>query len=431
MTARTKVNLNDFSIGLGGSSTPVLPATLGRNFLLVKNNGPGAAAVNFLGGTAALATRANVQLASGQQIKFEKNVPQTAVSAISASNSTLTVYADDSASAFWLLNGNSPPAVDLDFRAGRYFNNGLFLTAPITNTRVTTGGSATDLLPSSASGASFTTFANSVPRLTQARGLLIEPAATNNLQNSTVPATQSPTLGVATFTLWVNGAGSVQATAGTATAAALPLTATQGSPITFAVTVGGTVVCTVTPPLNSFQLETGSFPTSLIVTAGATGTRNADVISTPMPSALSSVYSIYQQGTPLQTVANTVFQVLTVLDDGTANNRIRIGRQNITGLDTFTIAAGGIGQTNILSILTLPVNVSSKVAANVSAGSQNASLNGAAVVSDVGGTLATGVLNYRIGNDTGGNNQFNGYIERVALWPSTFLPNATLVSMST
>lgn len=199
-----------------------------------------------------------------------------------------------------LLSGGVPSwvkagaTVDMDFANGRYY--GCSLTSCLSITRASAG---TDLLPSSASGFAYTTFGNNTLRITAGLGLLIEEARTNQLLNSTAPATQTTgSLGTGVYTLWVNGSGSATISAGTGTGCGTG-TATNGIPVNFTITVAGTCIVTVVGSLNFEQLELGAFGTSGIVTAGATATRAADNISgarllltTTQGSALSVVMEV-------------------------------------------------------------------------------------------------------------------------------------------
>lgn len=173
----------------------------------------------------------------------------------------------------WIFGGVS---VDLNFANGQYWNNGPILpTAVLTVTRASTG---TNLLPTDASGLTYTNFGNNTLRTRPGSGVLIEESRINRLLNSAVPVTQTTaSLATGTYTLWVNGSGSATSSAGSATGSSFGA-ATQGSPNTFTLSVAGTVVITVAGSLNAFQLELGAFGTSLIVTAGATVTRAEDVI---------------------------------------------------------------------------------------------------------------------------------------------------------
>jgi hypothetical protein len=145
-------------------------------------------------------------------------------------------------------------ATDLNFQTGVYY--GCPTLSQCFTTTNSTGG--TDLLYSSPSGASFNTFAANTPRITPGVGLLVEQARTNLLANSGSPATQTtPSLATGTYVLWVNGAGSATMSAGTATGCGTSA-ATQGTKVSFTISVAGTCVVTVAGSLNEFQLENDS-----------------------------------------------------------------------------------------------------------------------------------------------------------------------------
>jgi len=107
-------------------------------------------------------------------------------------------------------------------------------------------------------------------------GLLVEEGRTNHFLNSATPATQtSGVLGTGSYTLSMSGSGSIAVAANSATITGAG-TATDGSPVTFTVTVSGTVDYTVTGSPSRAQSEDGAFVTSHITTTGAAVTRTAD-----------------------------------------------------------------------------------------------------------------------------------------------------------
>lgn len=181
----------------------------------------------------------------------------------------------------WVLPGAS---IDLNFAAGQYFGCG---SPPTDCLSITRASAKTDLVPSAASGFAYSTFGNNVLAITPTLGLLIEEARTNQLLNSTVPATQTTgSLANGTYTLWVNGSGTATMSAGTATGCGTGV-ASNGTPVNFTTSgAAGTCTVTVAGSLNTFQLELGAFGTSFIVTAGATATRAADNVKL-IGSALS------------------------------------------------------------------------------------------------------------------------------------------------
>jgi len=96
----------------------------------------------------------------------------------------------------------------------------------------------------------------------------LEPAAANILLGAP-PTTQDLTLGVGSFTLQVFGAGTAEAAAGTATITGAG-TASNGTPVTFAVTVAGTVTVTITTA-TVVWLCPGAIPSSYFAPAAAIG----------------------------------------------------------------------------------------------------------------------------------------------------------------
>lgn len=113
------------------------------------------------------------------------------------------------------------------------------------------------------------------------QGQMVCPAASNYFWNPTTPATQTRTLSAGTYTLSISGTGSITSSAGTAVGSGFGA-ATDGTPNTFVVSTGGTVVFTVAGTPTYAQVELGSFPTPFILDGGAgTGTRSASVITRP------------------------------------------------------------------------------------------------------------------------------------------------------
>jgi len=132
-------------------------------------------------------------------------------------------------------------------------------------------------------------------------GLVIEPAGTQLYPTPTSPASGTATLlATGTHIFWVEGTGSQQISAGTATCTGLPATASAGSPVVFNCTVTGTVtLATVTGSLSRAQLEQNPAPSSFMPTTGAS--RSADQITFPTPSWLNpAAYSMYLKASPSQ-----------------------------------------------------------------------------------------------------------------------------------
>lgn len=312
----------------------------------------------------------------------------------------------------WVTPG---AAVDMDFANGLYFGGTLANLLSISR-----ASNATDLLPSSASGYAYNTFSSNVLSVSPTFGLLIFEARTNLLLNSNAPATQTTaSLGVGTYTNWVNGPGSALVSGGTATiTGAAP--ATNGSPNTFNVTVAGTVIDTVTGSLNGFQLELGAFGTSFIVTAGATATRVADVCTSAgvLLALLSAAQgTVVAQMGPFPGGATNPSQGGTVF--GSSNSTLQRYPFNNTDLQTFN---GGTG---------LRVNVGGAAfAGNLKAGvawsGAGRSVAGNNVLATDANTISSPSQYVGSANTTG---QLNGYIKRFTVFP-TRLSDAALQALT-
>lgn len=331
-----------------------------------------------------------------------------------------------------ILLGGGPPswvlpgaAFDNNFLQNMSFGaSGVSSSANVITTSRASSG--TDLLPTSASGASFNTFTNNVPRITPNVGLLSEESRINNLLNSTAPVTQTTaSLGTGTYTLWVNGSGSATSSAGSATGSGFGA-ATNGTPNVFAVSVAGTVTITVSGSLRAFQCELGTFGTSLIVTAAATATRAADVVSLTSPPIFGTAYSLFAQTTINAPAAYAAQLSLLEISDGTTGQRALLARSN----GSATLKAGTAGGTGVSIFPAGTFASHSKAAAAFAAGNQSALLDGGAVSTGSAATLPTTPTVVNIGTAPNSGGQLNGYIERIALWPTIRLTDAQLQAIT-
>ena len=310
----------------------------------------------------------------------------------------------------WVLSGAS---VDMDFANNRYY--GCSLASCLSITRAS---AKTNLLPSSVSGFAYTTFGNNVLAI-DSNGLLIEESRTNQLLNSTAPATQTTgSLGTGTYTLWVNGSGSAQMSLGTGVGCGVG-TATNGTPVNFTITVAGTCIVTVIGSLNAFQLELGTFGTSLVVTAGATGTRAADSVSL---SGTANTIMLGAQGT---------VRIAATLEGINAGNNVLTGGSNSA---TFGIMSNNLSGANGGSFLlattnlcvasgSFTANISQKIIGSWKQANYGLSLNGASVITSVAGNTLVLQAPYFLGSKN--STYSNGYYSRHTLW-ALQLPNASL-----
>jgi len=292
--------------------------------------------------------------------------------------------------------------------------------AQLTVTRTAANG-ATDLLPTSPSGAAYRTFADNTPRITPGLGLLVERGVTNVLKNSTAPATQTTgNLSVATWVLWVNGSGSATMGSGTGVGCGTGV-ATQGSPISFAITTTGTCTVTVSGSLNAFQLETAAFTpatgTSLIITGAAQQARSGEVVTLAVPTLPASGWSWASSGYYLEPVSLNTNQINSELDDGGTTNRSTLGRVSTTGTWFLSNIPGG---TTVIPGAALNPQTWSQTAAANSTNSQSVAQDGAAAVTNTAAFTPLGTFNRVLlgsaGNTPGTAGPCFCYIGGVRVW---------------
>lgn len=185
-------------------------------------------------------------------------------------------------------------------------------------------------------------------------GQRIEGAATQQLLNSDSPATQTTgSLATGTYTCWIADGDTGSATVAANTAAITGGGAvTDGSPLTFEVTGAGTVDVTLAGAVTFFQLEGGSFPTSEIISAGATVTRSANNVTvltadTKLTAAEGAGRLIVTPLASGQDLKNLLFTLGGVDDelrmfarDTTINVRFEIGGVQTIIASTYTHTVG-------------------------------------------------------------------------------------------
>jgi hypothetical protein len=258
-------------------------------------------------------------------------------------------------------------------------------------------------------------------------GLLIEEQRTNSFLNSGAPATQSVTLTAGTYTLWMEGGGSIAVAAGTAVGTGFG-TASNGTPVTFTISTGGTVTCTVTGSPSIAQLENGPFATSYIPAAGAAATRAADVA---VVSSLAGWFNA-SSGTLLAEYAitglgsNLTYGALT-LDDGTSNNAMVVGYNDQTDAQVANIYSGGAFQ-GVAPTGTVVAGAVYKAALAYEANNSQQAVNGTAAATDTSCVIPTVTL-ARLGANRGNVSIGNLWLRRTVYYAPR-LASATLQAIT-
>jgi hypothetical protein len=190
--------------------------------------------------------------------------------------------------------------------------------------------------------------------------------------------------------------------------------------------VDGLVLLTSTASAYVFgvQLETGSFATSYIPTAGGAVARSADTASMTGTN-FSSWYNqpagafLVQFDTPASGT-----RIISAADDNTANNNVQM---LTNGTDpTFLVTTSGAAQASI-DAGTVAANTVYKFAGTYSANDFAACISGGTVGTDTSGTIPT-VDRLRIGAGQAGNT-LCGHVALLNYYPQR-LPNATLQSLT-
>jgi hypothetical protein len=175
------------------------------------------------------------------------------------------------------------------------------------------------------------------------------------------------------------------------------------------------------------QLELGAFVTSPIRTTTAAATRAADVVSLTSPPAFGPSFSAYGKGTT--NIANTpgTSPRLLSLNTGSGVNVAEIGVDRTNGKVFDNLVVASVNQYNSSygsSVLSLPVAVAMALADGDQRWAVAGTLGTARTASPIF-TPTNVVLGAQVTSA-----QWNGYIQRVALWPNSRLSNAQLQALT-
>lgn len=263
------------------------------------------------------------------------------------------------------------------------------------------------------------------------KGLLIEESRQNlflnSLLNGTNLSTQSITVTAAPWTISFYGTGSITLS-GASTGTINGTGATTLTQSTFTPTAGS-LTCTVSGQVKWANAELGSFATSFIPTAGVSVTRAADsavMTGTNFTSWFNATEGTFvaewlQDNAPASGVNNGIWEVRG------ASFNDSMALYVATNLATsFNVNVGGVAQATINSAVG-SLNVGQKHAASYKLNDFASSFQGAAVGTDVSGTVPT-VTSMVIGNIASGQ-YCNNWIRRITYY-NTRLTNAQLRALS-
>lgn len=258
-------------------------------------------------------------------------------------------------------------------------------------------------------------------------GILIEEARTNHFLNSGAPATQtSGALATGEHTLWMVGTGSVAVAANSATITGAG-TATEGSPVTFDVTVGGTVDYTVTGSPTRAQSEKGLFATSYIPTVGSSVTRTADVATIAISDIAGFDETNYSYYVEADHAGDTSFSGIFSISDGATSDEVYVTGAAAGGDRAAMFTRKTAGNDGDVQLVDggWPANIVAKLAGRVKTNDMAFSQDGETPGTDTTADAPTGMTILRFGNRADGANANTCHIARLALLLES-LPDAQL-----
>jgi hypothetical protein len=172
------------------------------------------------------------------------------------------------------------------------------------------------------------------------------------------------------------------------------------------------------------SLELGSSITSPIRTTGATVMRATDVITLNNPPSFGAATTLFGQAIgPPKSPA-----IILVASDGTINNRCQI--HEYQNNSHSAIVSNGTSASDLSSATWFP-GVRGKIAMAIADGDHTLVFNGAAPVINNPTYSAGSTFNQVAIGNSPDHFPWDGYIERIAIWPSTRVPNAILRAITT
>ena len=270
---------------------------------------------------------------------------------------------------------------------------------------------------------SLSTFASGEPRRS-ARGLLVEETRTNLFLNSAVGVTQTVTVVISTVhTVSFRGIGTITLS-GAFVGSLVGTGASNFVALTFTPTTTS-LTLTITGDVRNVNLEANLAASSWIETAGASATRNGDVLAVSSPGITYplTLFIEYERAVD----SGTAVTLLRV-DDGTLDERAILGI-NGSDLARAVVADGAVTQADVTVAGALAVNTIYKQAGAVSTNRVQSCVNGTLGTEDTVATMPATPSIIRCGSNEVGLTQPFVYVRRVAIF-NTALNDAQLQAIT-
>jgi hypothetical protein len=257
------------------------------------------------------------------------------------------------------------------------------------------------------------------------RGVLIEGARTNLFLNSATGVTQGVVVTSVAHTLSFRGTGTITLS-GASTAGPLVGTGVNDRVTLTFTPSAATLTLTVSGSVTNVQLEVGVFASSWIPTAGASVTRNAEIL-TVVPASVTTPMSLWAE---IERVVDTGgSEVCIRIDNGYGTEIVGLVVSS-TDLAQANMSTGGVSQGNVGAGGAIVTGSTAKLASSHATNRIQACRDGVLGTEDTVATTPTGLTTLRIGANSTSTAQPWGYLKRVAVFNSA-LNDAQLQTVTT
>jgi hypothetical protein len=179
------------------------------------------------------------------------------------------------------------------------------------------------------------------------------------------------------------------------------------------------------------QLELGASVSSPIRTTNTAVTRNADVNTLRVSPTYGTSQTVFMSGSRFAPNSYSSQSTGFTASDGSSNNRIIGGAAGSTQTTFGTLTVGGTGSTTSTGVVWTQ-NTFGKMALMVGPSDQATTFNGAAPTTAAPAlTPITGYTQFNLGANQSSAAQWNGYISRLTVMPTTRETNAVSQTITT